>query len=231
MSDDQNTPSTPPITKPPAGAPTSKATAPAPAPTPAPAGVSRTALIWIGAVRLTPAGAGAGAVAAAGAGALGVCAPAGGFVIGGVLFWSSLIVESLPVSALSVHSEATVRRRCDQCRGAHIARPSPRSDDPATASARLDSVKRPAGRPCRALGPRLRPSPSRRTAPPPGATGTADRMNRIHSSDTPFRRKRPLPASGRDLGGEHSGSRVDRGIPSLRGERWWGATRMSVVSQ
>ena len=48
MSDDQNTPSTPPITKPPAGAPTSKATAPAPAPTPAPAGVSRTALIWIG---------------------------------------------------------------------------------------------------------------------------------------------------------------------------------------
>jgi len=48
MSDDQNTPSTPPITKPPAGAQTAKATAPAPAPTPAPAGVSRTALIWIG---------------------------------------------------------------------------------------------------------------------------------------------------------------------------------------
>ena len=48
MSDDQN--STPPITKPPAGAQTPKAPAPAAAtaPAPAPAGVSRTALIWIG---------------------------------------------------------------------------------------------------------------------------------------------------------------------------------------
>jgi hypothetical protein len=46
MSDDQNTPTTPPITKPRAGAPI--ATTPASAPAPAPAGVSRTALIWIG---------------------------------------------------------------------------------------------------------------------------------------------------------------------------------------
>ena len=46
MSDDQN--STPPITKPPAGAQTPKAPAPTAAPAPAPAGVSRTALIWIG---------------------------------------------------------------------------------------------------------------------------------------------------------------------------------------
>lgn len=48
MSDDQD--STPPITKPPAGAQTSKTPAPtaAPAPAPASAGVSRTALIWIG---------------------------------------------------------------------------------------------------------------------------------------------------------------------------------------
>lgn len=47
MSDDsQNTPATPPITKPPAGA-RAAASAPA-APAAAPAGVSRTALIWIG---------------------------------------------------------------------------------------------------------------------------------------------------------------------------------------
>ena len=46
MSDDQN--STPPITKPPAGAQTPTAPVPTAAPAPAPAGVSRTALIWIG---------------------------------------------------------------------------------------------------------------------------------------------------------------------------------------
>ncbi len=43
MSDSQGTPGTPPITKPPAGAPATPAAAP-----PAPAGVSRAALIWIG---------------------------------------------------------------------------------------------------------------------------------------------------------------------------------------
>ena len=49
MSDEQNSPTTPPITKPPAGSRSAAATAPATAPAaPAPAGVSRAALIWIG---------------------------------------------------------------------------------------------------------------------------------------------------------------------------------------
>jgi hypothetical protein len=50
MSDGQSTPATPPITKPPAGsAPAPASSAPAEPPPPPAAGVSRTALIWIGA--------------------------------------------------------------------------------------------------------------------------------------------------------------------------------------
>jgi hypothetical protein len=48
MSDEQNAPATPPITKPPAGSRTAPAAAAPAAAAPAPAGVSRTALIWIG---------------------------------------------------------------------------------------------------------------------------------------------------------------------------------------